>query len=386
MASGPRRQDISIPIGNDVGIIVTMNPIPIGGITGWALSATFKDTFDEVIKAGGKKQEATVKALEAFDVAMKENARSSSTFAKVQAEAADRLKKDPTTQLRAAMAKMQIAFSQPEMIKAITSLTGSLPGLAAEVARIVRFIADKPLQAALIALAARITLAAAGPAVGGAVGAGARAVGAGLAGASAAGTAAGVGGAGVAAGGAGVGAAAVAGAGLLAAGAAGGAVGFLGFKALIEPQIEEEFAGLGVKAEEVLGRAFTATGAAVSEERKRAVIAEIRKQKTSLEEEGSLFGDAVSGLASTFADVKSVSEIREEKLSKLSEAEAKLASQLDGSVTPALDRLRIAASGAGAAVGGQAGSPPGVSGATGGGPRGPGTAPNPMPGATPTGA
>lgn len=163
-----------------------------------------------------------------------------------------------------ALNKVEIAFSKPQMLAAIDRLADKLPALAEEIANIVDFIAEKPLQAALIALGARIALAAAGGFGGAAAKGVAGAVGGRFAAAQAASkavqTAALGGGATVALGKTGAGAvlAGKAGLGAAATGAAGvaaaGAAGFFGTRALLkatggEEAIERFFADFNDKIE-----------------------------------------------------------------------------------------------------------------------------------------
>jgi len=277
--------------------------------------------------AAGTASKESIKAVgESLRAELENAADNTATIARIQKTNAA-LVGTSSAKFQAALNNLEKAVADPKVVDSIGKLADKLPVLVESMTDMIAFVADKPLQAALLALSARILLAAAGTGattLGKSVAGG---IGAKVTAASAAGTAAKVGGGGVLLGKAGLATAAVGATAVLAAGAGGAAVGTVARKAVIDPAIEADFKSIGADTEAALGAAFTARLSG-DEKRQRAALALIARQRESIKENESAITGFFGELAATLSDAKTPEELRRDQLLKLTAEEVKLETQL----------------------------------------------------------
>lgn len=137
------------------------------------LARPFEDAFKKAKAEGKKTEEATAIGLKAYDEAMSKMTSSNAKFSDLQAQAAERMKEDPTVIMRSALNTMAQAFTKPEMVDAMRRLAAILPKLANYFASFMEALMKHPLLVGGGLVGARVGLSFAGGAltnVGGQIG------------------------------------------------------------------------------------------------------------------------------------------------------------------------------------------------------------------------
>lgn len=118
----------------------------------------FEAAFKGARKEGKSISESRKIAMEAFDANIKKLSESTATGAKLAAAAAA-AGDDPKRKFAQALQELNSAFeSSPEVQAAIEDLAKALPGMAKEVGGWVKWAAKNPLEAVMLALAARVAM------------------------------------------------------------------------------------------------------------------------------------------------------------------------------------------------------------------------------------
>jgi hypothetical protein len=297
------------------------------------LAKPFDKALKEAQEKGLKKAAAVDTALKAIDEAFHEASKTTWDYAELQRRAQKRMADDPSVKMRMALNRLERAFSQPKMINAIEKLADKLPILADKLADFVDWAVDNPWKAVGAVAGAKV----AGPAIGAAAGtAGAMAlksIGAKLVGGAAAGAGAGTaatgaagaatGAAGTSAGGIALGLTAGTATAISAGAAIGGTLGYVGYKAAIEPLIEkrlEELRGVDeflMTADEIMRRKR------ISRAGLMAALSKTREMQSEKAPGG--FQSYLAHTAKFYgANIDSAEKQRADRLGKLADAEARL--------------------------------------------------------------
>jgi len=122
------------------------------------LRKPFVEAYEQAIEARASEQEAIQAGLSAYDKMVTAVSKTDYTWEKLQTRYEKRMDEDPTVKLRAAITKVQKAFTQPKMLSAIERLADLLPTLADGIASLMEFITSNPLGAAGMAAGMRLGL------------------------------------------------------------------------------------------------------------------------------------------------------------------------------------------------------------------------------------
>lgn len=287
-------------------------------------SAPFIKAYREARKAGVVEKKAVERGLAALDDAFKRWAATSLTESSIKERAASRAE-DADAAFRSAIDEIRQAFADPKLQKAVKDLAAHLPALAEGIAKLVTFMVEHPLLAAGAGIGAKVVLPAAGAAVGTAASAAIKKVLPGAAKVAAVGApaaAAAIPGAAIPTAAVGAGALAVGGA-VVAGGAVGGAIGYGGYKAMIEPALEARLEGLRSVDEMLLTADELARTKAISPEALRKAIEVLRSAQTAGGPTG--FASYMAHTAKFYgSDIESAEKQHADRLIKLGEAEMKL--------------------------------------------------------------
>jgi len=121
----------------------------------------FDDAVANAKKSGANTKDATAAGLDAFQKAMKAAGKTTMDAASLQAAAKDAIK-DPAEQMNIAINRMKMAFTQPEMVDAITQLAASLPKFAKGLAKVIDVVVKNPMLAGAMFVGGRSALSFAG--------------------------------------------------------------------------------------------------------------------------------------------------------------------------------------------------------------------------------
>jgi len=295
------------------------------------LAKPFDLAMKEAQEKGLKRTDAVDKALEAFDKNIQGASQTTMTWKDIQKSANDKMKEDPSIQLRMAINKVEKAFQQPKMIEAIETLAKHLPAIAEKFADLFNWIMTNPWKAVGAAVGGKAALGVGGSLLTGAVAkaalGGAGAAGAGAAGAGAAGGAGALG----------------AGAALpvLAAGAAGAIAGTALHKFVLDPTAKEGFASIEQAGDLMLDASrIASTGTHKEKLEALAAIRAKRQQVTSGRMGGmnEFFGGFASLLSG--GDVKSPEAMIKETKAGLTSSEDKLIASMDRQVEKQIQQAK----------------------------------------------
>jgi hypothetical protein len=112
------------------------------------LAKPFEEAYKAALAAGESQKKATQKGLAAYDQAMEAMTKSNAKFSRLQDQAAERMREDPTVIMRQALNELAMAFTEPAMMDAVKDLASSLPKVAKGAAMLIKLVTEHPGLAA----------------------------------------------------------------------------------------------------------------------------------------------------------------------------------------------------------------------------------------------